>query len=233
MLSIVMPTYNESKNIETLFGLISKSLKGVKYEIVVVDDNSPDGTSELAKILSKKYPIRVLDRYKNPGLSESVVDGIKIAKGEFVCVMDADLQHPPEVITKMLNETKNYDLVVASRLVEGGGTEGWPKERALTSYIATFLARPLTKINDPMSGFFMFRKDKVDINKIKPCGYKILLEIAVKSGIDKIKEVPFIFKDRTLGTSKLTFKVNILYMKHLISLYYYTLTIKVNNLFNK
>src|SRR3989344_926402 len=94
MLSIVIPTYNESKNLTTLFDLISKSLKREKYEIIISDDNSPDGTSELAKKLSAKYPIRVLDRYKNPGLSESVVDGIKIAYGDVICVMDADLQHP-------------------------------------------------------------------------------------------------------------------------------------------
>jgi dolichol-phosphate mannosyltransferase len=226
MISIITPTYNEAKNIENLVKKISESLRDIEYEIVVSDDNSPDGTAKLAKELSKKYPVNVLVRTKDKGLSPAVVDGFKIAKGDIFGVIDADLSHPPETIPKMLKAMKetDSDIVVASRLINGGGTEDWPNSRKLTSYIATTLARPLTRIKDPMSGFFILRKEVIKDAKLTTKGYKILLEILVKGNYKKAVEVPFIFRDRTAGQSKLNLKTNIQYLKQLASLYFYKVT---------
>lgn len=225
MLSIIIPTYNEADNINNLIESIVKCIEHIdSYEILIVDDNSPDKTGEIVREYSKKNPnIKVMVRTKDRGLAKSVVDGYKNAKGDYLLVMDADLSHPPEIIPKLYYKIKEgFDVVVASRLVEGGGTEDWPRTRRLNSFVGTFLCRPLTKVKDPMSGFYIIRKDLfLDFNKIKTEGYKILLEVLVKSKSKKTAEVPFIFRDRTYGNSKLNFMVNLQYVKQLIRLYFW------------
>lgn len=225
MISIITPTYNESKNIERLVSEIHKSMKGLNYELIVADDNSPDGTAEKVRSLSKKYPVKVIVRHANKGLAPAVVDGFKVARGNIIAVIDADLSHPPETLPKLIKamEKSNADIVVASRLVSGGGTEDWPRSRKITSYLATGLAKPVTKIKDPMSGFFLLKKEVIHKAPLKARGYKILLEILVKGKYKKAIEVPFIFKDRSAGQSKLTMKTNLEYLMQLLDLYIYKL----------
>ncbi|MBI4739720.1 polyprenol monophosphomannose synthase [Candidatus Woesearchaeota archaeon] len=220
-ISIIVPTYNEAKNVQKLLRQVHACMKGYPYEILVMDDNSPDKTAMKAKELEKKIPVRPIIRKKDRGLAKSVVDGFKHARGNFLIVMDADLSHPPKVLPKLIEKQKKSkaDIVVASRLVPGGGTENWPRSRKLTSYIAGVLARPLTQIKDPMSGFFLFNKNVIRNVALSPIGYKILLEILVKGNYKKAVEVPFIFRDRTAGQSKLSIKTNMEYLMHLSSLY--------------
>lgn len=221
MISIITPTYNEANNITRLVREIGKAMKSLEYEIIVSDDDSPDKTADIAKRLSNEYPVRVLVRKTNKGLSPAVWNAFKIAKGEVLGVIDADLSHPPHIIPEMLSCMTNNaaDLVVASRLIQGGGTEGWPAKRKLTSHVATLLCKPLTKVKDPLSGFFFLKKEVVSDMKLQTKGYKILLEILVKQNYNKLVEYPFVFRDRTAGKSKLNIKTQLQYVLQLIDLY--------------
>lgn len=228
MISIITPTYNEAKNIKELIIEISKAMKNIPYEIIVSDDNSPDGTAKIAFQLSKKYPVRTLIRKRNKGLSPAVCDGFKIAKGDIIAVIDADLSHPPEIIPKMIKamKEKDSDIVVASRLIKGGNIKNWPFKRKLISFIATSLTKPITKVKDPMSGFFIFRKDVIKGAKLKTKGYKILLEILGKGNYRKVTEYPFTFKDRVAGKSKLNLRTELQYLIQVMDLFIYSLTNK-------
>jgi dolichol-phosphate mannosyltransferase len=224
MLSIIVPTYNESKNIDELLTRIFKALKPnyIQYEVVVVDDNSPDGTGQIAEALMSKYDLKVVRRPKKIGLASAVLNGFKVASGDIFCVMDADLSHPPEAIPEMLKaiNANEADIVVASRVVEGGGATNWPWYRKFGSRFAQMLAKPLTKVNDNTSGYFMLRKSVVEgVDNINPIGFKILLEILVKGKYSKVKEVAIVFNDREGGKSKLGSKQILEYLKQLFILY--------------
>ncbi|MEM2206983.1 MAG: glycosyltransferase family 2 protein [Sulfolobales archaeon] len=223
MISIVVPTYNERDNIEELIRRISKSLEGLNYEVVVVDDNSPDGTAELAERLSKEFPVRVVRRPGKLGLATAVLDGVKNSAGEYVVVMDADLQHPPELIPKMYECILNgCDLVVASRYVSGGSISNWGLMRRFISKVAIVLAKMLISkvrgINDPLSGYFMFRREVLSNTNLSPRGFKILLELLVKGNYVRVCEVPFSFNVRIRGKSKLGFKEIVNYLIHVLTL---------------
>ena len=157
-----------------------------------------------------------------------MIDGLKIAKGNIVGVMDADLSHPPSKIPEMIDavEKQDFDLAIGSRNVKGGGVEVWPFWRRLMSRFASALAIPLTKVKDPMSGFFFFKKEIIKDVKLKPLGYKILLEILVKGRQKKIKEIPYMFRNRTFGKSKIGSKVYLDYLRHIFRLYKYKITKK-------
>ncbi|MEX2690182.1 MAG: polyprenol monophosphomannose synthase [Candidatus Njordarchaeum guaymaensis] len=221
-ISLVIPTYNERENLPLLIKRISNALKDINYEVIIVDDNSPDGTWRLAEELSKEFPIRVLRREGKKGLSSAVMDGIAIANSEKVIVMDADLQHPPEILPLILKALENNDLVVASRYVPGGGVENWSAFRKLVSFGAKVLAYMIfpkvRKVKDPLSGFFGLRKSQIDLSKLNPLGFKILLEILVKGKFDKTVEVPYIFHGRLHGKSKMGSKEIKNYIIHVIRL---------------
>ena len=222
-LSLIAPTYCESQNIATLVERVHQSLSGYSYELVVVDDNSPDGTSEIANRLSQQYPVRVITRINERGLASAVVEGFKQASGEILGVIDADLQHPPEVIPELLENVRSgADVVIASRYVEGGGSEGWSAGRKIISKGSKLLAQVLLPaargIKDPLSGFFLLRKEVIDGVELSPTGYKILLEVLVKGKATEVAEVPYIFKVRERGTSNLTSGEGIRYLKHLTRL---------------
>ncbi len=224
MLSIIVPTYNESKNIDELLTRIFRALKPnyIQYEVVIVDDNSPDGTGQIAEALMSKYDLKVVRRPKKIGLASAVLNGFKVAAGDIYCVMDADMSHPPEAIPEMLKAITSgeADLVVASRVAEGGGSTNWPWYRRAGSKFAQLLAKPLTKVKDNTSGFFMLKKSVMDgVDNINPIGFKILLEILVKGNYSKVKEVPIVFNDREGGKSKLGSKQIIEYLKQLGMLY--------------
>jgi dolichol-phosphate mannosyltransferase len=223
LISVVIPTYNERDNLEPLVEAIHRALADEAYEIVFIDDNSRDGTAELAEALAKKYPVRVIVRRDERGLASAVVHGFARAKGEIVAVMDADLQHPPMVLRDMVRAARDgADLVIASRYVEGGSCEGWGLIRRIISKGAIFLAHlflPRTRrIGDPMAGFFLLRKSVVDGVALKPAGYKILLEVLMLGRYDRAVEVPYSFRVREKGESKLKASTQIDYLKHLFSL---------------
>ena len=211
-LSIIVPTYNEAENVRELIERVEASLKGLDFEVIVVDDSSPDGTAEVAEELGRAYGnVRVVRRPKKMGLASAVLEGMKVAKHELIAVMDADLQHPPELLPKLLGRAgEGHDVVVASKYVEGGGVRGWSFWRRLLSRGATLLAHALLpetrKVKDPMSGFFLFKKSVVEGVELNPIGYKLLLEVLVRGRYESVAEVPYIFEARRRGRSKLGLK---------------------------
>jgi len=222
-ISIVIPTYNERDNITPLVRRIDHVLSNYDYKVVFIDDNSSDGTAELAAALSAKYPVKVIVRQNKRGLASAVVDGLSQVTGQIVGVMDADLQHPPEVIPDLLKEIENgADMVIASRYVRGGAHQGWRLDRRIISKGAIFLAHLLLpstrKVSDPISGFFMFKRQIVTNAALKPIGYKILLEILVEGQFQNTAEVPYTFRTRSSGESKMSTRQQIDYLKHIYSL---------------
>jgi dolichol-phosphate mannosyltransferase len=219
----VIPTYNEKDNIEELVSRIEAacSSAGIGVEIVIVDDNSPDGTGALAESLSKEHQVRVVHREGKLGLSSAVLEGFKAASGEVLAVMDADLSHPPEKLPEMYSSISSgeAELVFGSRYVKGGSVEDWPFHRRFISKGATLFARGLTKIRDPMSGFFMLRRSVIAGAELNPIGYKIGLEILVKGKYSKVVEVPIAFADRKAGKSKLGATEYLKYIDHVTTLY--------------
>ena len=219
-LSLIVPTYCERQNIATLIERVHESLSQNSYELIVVDDNSPDGTSELAQSLSKEYPVRVITRRNERGLASAVVEGFKQAGGEILGVIDADLQHPPEVLLELLKKVRSgAEVVIASRYVEGGGSEGWSVRRKIVSkgskLLAQLLLPSIRGIKDPLSGFFLVRREVIDGVELSPTGYKILLEVLVKGKASERAEVPSIFMVRERGKSNLSGGEGINYLKHL------------------
>ncbi|MBN1175515.1 glycosyltransferase family 2 protein [Candidatus Woesearchaeota archaeon] len=214
MLSIILPSYNERESIcrtidEIIFVLNKAKLS---FEIIVCDDNSPDETWKLIKdTYSSEKNVRVIRRMSEKGLSQAVIEGFSKAKGDYLFVLDADGQHDPSIIPKMFLELKKNDLVVGSRYVSGGGVGSWSKTRIFVSRCASYLAYPFmgkNKINDPMAGFFGLKKSLFNKLNLDVKGYKILLAIILASKRKlKIKEVPYVFRTRTAGESKLGFKV--------------------------
>ncbi len=223
-LSIIVPTYNEAGNIKPLIERMGDTLRPDDYEILVVDDNSPDGTAAIAESLSEAYPVRIIHRPGKLGLASAVVEGIGKAKGDIVGVIDADLQHPPELVVQLAEAVaKGNDIAIASRYVQGGRIKNWPFLRKITSRGAILLARPLTKVHDPVSGCFFLKKNVVTGIAFKPAGFKILLEILVKGKYEGIKEIPYTFTEREKGKSKLGLEEYISYLKLLCSLYLFKL----------
>ncbi|MBN1643322.1 MAG: glycosyltransferase family 2 protein [Dehalococcoidales bacterium] len=221
--SIIIPTYHERDNISPLIERIADAMAGRDYEIVIVDDNSRDGTYDIVKKLSSSYPVRIIVRENERGLGSAVVHGIKNTQGKRVVVMDADLQHPPEVLPSLVGKIEGgADIAVGSRYVPGGGCEGWSRTRKIISAGAGAIAHiflPSTRnIKDPMSGFFAFRRDIVDPEKLNPIGYKILLEILMEAKSRNVAEVPFTFVSRSAGESKLNARQQIDYLKHIFDL---------------
>jgi len=223
-LSLIIPTYNERENLETLVRRLHHCLSPHNHEFIIVDDNSPDGTSKLARELSTEYPIRIITRKYKRGLASAIVDGFREATGEIVGVIDADLQHPPEVIGELIEQMSGFDIAIASRYVENGRLEGWSSFRRLVSKTAIFLSRPLTQVKDPLSGYFLAKANIVNDIKFDPIGYKVLLEVLVKGNYRQVKEVPYTFQVRVNGHSKLGFREYTNYLKLLFRLYQHKLT---------
>jgi len=207
--SIVVPTYNEAGGIErliaTLDGVFRKN--GLDGEIIVVDDNSPDGTGAIVDSLADRYPVRCLHRPGKMGLSSGVIDGWKFARpeSEALGAMDGDFSHDAEIIPAMVRalEGGKYGLAIGSRYVAGGGIRNWPLRRRITSLVAIALAKPLTRVNDITSGYFIIKREALAGVELDPIGFKIGLEVIAKAHYGKATEVPYVFQDRTSGESKL------------------------------
>ena len=192
--SIIVPAYKEKDNLEALIERIHRNLSNISYELVIIDDNSADGSEELVAGLSQKYPVKIIVRKNKRGLASAVVDGIASVDSENIIVMDADLQHPPEVLPAIVKALENHDFVMASRYIKGGSPGEWKLSRKIVSRVATLLALPIApKVKDPMSGFFGFKRAAVDTASLSPTGWKIGLEILVRSKFKAVTEVPYTF----------------------------------------
>ena len=220
-LSIIIPTYNEAENLAALLAQVFQVLKDneIHGEVIIVDDDSPDKTWELAQRLMKRYKnLRVVRRQSEKGLATAVLAGFEAASSPKLLVMDADLSHPPTLINDLYEALDEADISIASRNVKGGGVKNWSASRKAISWGATQIARIFTKVKDPMSGFFAFHKKVLRGANLNPMGYKILLEILVRGRYEKVKEIPFVFKDRSVGTSKMSSGVITKYVSHIWSL---------------
>jgi dolichol-phosphate mannosyltransferase len=203
LISVIVPTYNEAGSLPLLVDRLAKALNGREWELVVVDDGSPDGTADLAEKLAAQHPIRVVRRPGKAGLASAVIAGFGSARGDILTVMDADLSHPPEVVPQMLDAIDaGADLAVGSRYVRGGATMDWPLRRRIVSRVACLLGNALVPVRDATSGFFAVRRAAIDGIRLNAIGFKIGLEVIARARASRIVEVPYTFRDRELGKSK-------------------------------
>ena len=226
--SLIVPTYNESKNLAKLVEILTQLLNNYfqeNYELIIVDDNSPDLTWQVGLDLMSSYPqLRVMRRQGEKGLSTAVIRGWQASQGEILGVIDGDLQHPPETLIKMLDEMVNgADLVVASRHVEGGGVSDWGFIRRFLSRGAQMLGllilpNVIGRVSDPMSGYFMVRRSAIANCPMNPLGYKILIEVLGRGNIASVAEVGYVFQERQEGESKVTWRQYVDYLLHLLRL---------------
>ncbi len=226
--SLVIPTYNEATNIQSIVRILSQLLDQFipgTYELIVVDDNSPDRTWEVAQSLMPEYSqLRVMRRQHERGLSSAVIRGWQVARGQVLGVIDGDLQHPPQVLLQLLSAIAGgADLAVASRHVQGGGVSSWSFMRRFLSRGAQLLGLillpgVLERVSDPMSGYFIVRRSCIANVILNPVGYKILIEVLGRGKVRQIAEVGYVFQERQEGESKVTGKQYLEYLQHLIRL---------------
>jgi dolichol-phosphate mannosyltransferase len=226
-LSIVLPTFNEVQNIEPMVRRLDAVLKSmaVTYEIVVVDDDSPDLTWQRALGLAQSVrQLRVMRRTHERGLATAVVRGWQASRGDVLAVMDADLQHPPEIVPRLWSAIESgADLAIASRWAAAGGVGNWSWHRFLVSRTAYMIGRIMlpnvfAMSSDPLSGFFLVRRKKLCDVSMHPRGYKILIEVLARTGLAHVAEVGYIFQERTDAKSKATWHVYRDYLLHLARL---------------
>ena len=226
--SLVVPTRNESHNLAELIGRLKPAIAsevGDSYEIIVVDDDSPDKTWQVAAAMAAADShVVAMRRMEERGLATAVVRGWQGARGKLLGVIDADLQHPPEVTAELIAAMRSgADLAVASREAEGGGVSDWSLLRLLISRGSRALGKLLLPgvlglVSDPMTGFFVVRRSAVEDLVMAPCGYKILVEVLVRSRIENIVEVGYVFRSRQRDQSKASLRVLVDYVHHLFRL---------------
>ncbi len=227
--AIVVPTYNERDNLGPLAQRIFAVLEREGVELLIVDDDSPDGTADVAHALAEQYPVRCLVRKAERGLATAVIAGFAHTEAALLVSMDADLSHPPEEIPALLESLGDpaVEMAIGSRFVPGGRVDlHWPLHRRLNSWVARMLARPLTRTKDMMAGFFAVRKAGLKLGALRPIGYKIALELIVRHGWTNVVEIPIAFADRQAGATKLNMAEQWRYLRHLARLYAHVLTRK-------
>jgi len=210
-LSIIVPTLNERDNVTSVIAAVSEALPDIRWEIIFVDDNSADGTASLVREIARTDPrVRCLHRFGRRGLASACVEGIMSTASPLVAVMDGDCQHDERTLRRMIEilASTDADIVIGSRYVEGGGVSGWDRGRVAMSRFATYIANLVTgtTLSDPMSGFFMMRRDAflAALPRLSSMGFKILLDISASSDrVLKIVDVPYQFRPRQHGESKL------------------------------
>jgi dolichol-phosphate mannosyltransferase len=228
-LTVIIPTYREGENIGAIILAVREILAraGIRGEILVVDDSSPDGTIPAVRALEATLPnLRLVVRNSDPGLSQSVVEGFSLARAPVFLVMDADFSHPPDLIPRFLGEIRGgADVVIGSRYREGGGSEGWPLRRRIISRGATLIGRMLfPEITDPVSGFFAVKREVVAGAPLHPRGYKILMEVLGRGTWRRASEVPFVFRERKAGSSKLRTSTMLEYLRQVAGISAYALS---------
>ncbi|MBV8364800.1 MAG: polyprenol monophosphomannose synthase [Candidatus Eremiobacteraeota bacterium] len=232
--SMVVPTYNEAGGIEKLIRGLDEVFRrnSLDGEIVIVDDNSPDGTGEIVDRLSATLPVRCLHRPGKLGLSSGVIDGWNFARADSVALgaMDADFSHDINIVPAMVSalESGKYGLAIGSRYVRGGGITNWPLRRKVTSLVAIALAKPLTRIRDITSGYFLVLRSAIQDVKLDPIGFKIGLEVIAKGHYGRALEIPYVFTDRVAGESKLNQREIVNYLRQLRRIYSARLLPKVD-----
>jgi dolichol-phosphate mannosyltransferase len=210
-LAVIVPTFNEQANVEEVVCRVAAALEGVAWELIFVDDDSPDGTAALVRRLSRRDPrVRVLRRVRRRGLSSACVEGMLASSAPFLAVMDADLQHDERILPQMLAAVRDggLDVAVGSRHVAGGSMGGWSRDRRIVSRAATGLSRLVLKaeLHDPMSGFFLLRRELLDevVYDLSGIGFKILVDIFASAKRPlRFREIPYGFRARHAGESKL------------------------------
>lgn len=222
-----MPTYNERDRLAELTTALfeSASAAGLDLELIVVDDNSPDGTGQIADELAGRYRVQVVHRSGKLGLGTAVVAGFNVAQADTVGVMDADFSHPPSLVPRMMAvfRATDADVLVASRYIPGGSTPNWPFKRKLLSRVGCLLARGLSPIRDAASGFFLIRRDIARGVAIQAGGFKICIELIVRGKPKRLVEIPYQFDDRELGESKMSMREASGYLVQLKDLYLHRL----------
>lgn len=226
-LSIITPSFNEEGNIQGVIKRISRALKGTRFEILVEDD-STDSTPQKVRKLEEKYPVRLFHRDEDKlKLGPAVLHGFAHASGKYLCVIDSDLQHPPEKIPEMLAKAKETgaDVVVASRYIKGGSAEGLggvvrKAVSIATKFLAYLVIDPSRKTSDPTAGFFLFKRELIQDIKLQPIGYKILIEVLSRANPKKVADIPYRFETRTENISKSTFKQGLLVLQHFWKLFW-------------
>jgi dolichol-phosphate mannosyltransferase len=222
-LSIVVPTYNERERLPDLVRAIFAAYDAERLdaELIIVDDNSPDGTGAIADDLATRHRIQVVHRPGKLGLGTAVIAGFDVAAAPIVGVIDADLSHPPHVLPRMaaVMQQTGADVVVASRYIPGGGVRNWPFARRIMSRVACLLARGLTPVRDAASGYFLIRRELARGVRISAGGFKICLELLVRARPAHVIEVPYVFEDRAAGESKMSLKEALGYLVQLRELY--------------
>jgi glycosyltransferase involved in cell wall biosynthesis len=236
--SIVIPTRNEAENIERLVARIEQATVGVSTEVIFVDDSADDTPAMVSEVSRhSRLPISLIHRppeRRSNGLGGAVVEGMRAARGQWVVVMDADLQHPPEVFSRLLDcaQRTGADIVVASRYAPSGDATGLGSARLVTSKLCTWAARilfpgRLRNVSDPLSGYFLVRRDSVDPEHLRPRGFKILLEILVRNPYLNVSQIPFRFGSRHSGQTKGTIREGLRYLTRLLELRFSGVTQRV------
>ncbi|MDB5085503.1 MAG: Dolichyl-phosphate beta-D-mannosyltransferase [Bacilli bacterium] len=220
MLSIIVPTFNERNNVRVITDRICQSLTDVDFEVVFVDDSMDDTPEILRALADENARVTFYHRDGERGLATAVLNGFSLAKGDILTVMDADLQHPPELLPAMLKEIQaGADMVVPSRFVPGGDDGGLAIHRKLVSWVARKIGQvmlaPVRISTDPTSGFFMFKRTVINSAHLNPVGWKILMEILVKGEIRAYREIPYQFQPRLDEASKMSAKEQWNYLLHI------------------
>ncbi|MCR5591892.1 MAG: polyprenol monophosphomannose synthase [Lachnospiraceae bacterium] len=222
-MSIVVPTYNEAENVGNLVNQIDYALRGIQYEVIFVDDSTDDTVKAINSVMDENPNVRMEHRTTEKGLATAVLKGFSLADGDYIAVMDADLQHPPAILRSMYAVLETgVDFCIPSRFIPGGSDGGLGPYRKLVSgvarYIGKILLPSLRKITDPTSGLFMFRRQVIDGADLQPIGWKIMVEVLAMGTYSSIVEIPYKFQARPAGESKLSSKVTVEYLRQVLGL---------------
>lgn len=217
--SLITPTYNERPNIallaEEIFQVVADE-PDIDLELIVVDDNSPDGTGQAAEEIKGQYPVQVIHRAGKLGLGSAVMEGFGLSQRPYLGVIDADLSHDPAVLPRLILGLRDHDLTMGSRFGETSRVEKWAWHRKLVSMVGVGMARLLTGAEDPLSGYFFLRREVLGDLKLTSSGYKILLEILMKGRYERHMSVPFVFRNRQFSASKLNWREHLLFLKQIL-----------------
>jgi len=217
--SLITPTYNECENIallaEEIFQIIGQE-SAIDLELIVVDDDSPDGTGEVAEALTDRYPLKVVHRPGKLGLGSAVMEGFRRSDRPYLGVIDADLSHDPAILPQLIKGLREYDITIGSRFGKTSRVEKWAWHRKLISLIGVTSARLLTGAEDPLSGYFFLHRSVLGDLQLTSSGYKILLEILVKGRYQSHLSVPFVFRNRQFSRSKLNWREHLLFAKQIL-----------------
>ena len=217
--SLITPTYNERENLEPLTKEIFEAIAvrpEIDLEVIVVDDNSPDRTWEVAEQLMKEYPLKLIRRAGKLGLGSAVMEGFLLSQRPYLGVMDADMSHDPAVLPELIGRLDDYDLTIGSRFGATSHVEEWAWHRKLISQVGVRSARLLTGVEDPLAGYFFLHRSVVEGLELTSTGYKILLEILVKGHYKSHISVPIVFRNRQFSRSKLNWREHLLFAKQLL-----------------